>query len=138
MTVQPYLYFNGRAEEAFKFYAEAIGATVTCAMRFKEAPGSESSQQMPPGMEDKIMHANLQIGDSQIMVSDGNSPAPANFDGFSLTLNAADKDEAARTFAALSTGGQVIMPLGETFFSPAFGMIADPFGVKWIIIVATM
>ncbi len=133
MPVQPYLFFDGRCEEAITFYIQALGAEVEILMRYKEAPDPP-----PPGThegyEDKVMHANMRIGDSSVLMSDDCMGHP-RFEGFSLTLTAADADEAGRKFAALGDGGTVAMPLGKTFFSPAFGMLTDRFGVRWMVIV---
>ena len=131
MHIQPYLFFNGRCEEALNFYRTAVGAEITALIRFKDNP---QPQMNPPGSEEKIMHASFRVGASEIMASDGCGEA-ASFSGLSLSLSAADAVEAARLFNALADGGQVRMPLSETFFSPRFGMLADRFGVGWMVIV---
>jgi PhnB protein len=135
MQVQPYLSFDGRCEEAINFYRTAVGAEVTMMMRFKESPEPHQPGMMPPGSEDKIMHASLRIGDSTVMASDGRCAGHPGFQGFSLSLTVPDVARAQRLFAALSDGGQVKMPLTKTFFSPSFGMLADRFGVSWMIMV---
>ena len=135
MKVQPYLHFNGRCEEALEFYRKAIGAQVSMQMRFKESPMQGQPGMVPPGSENKIMHASFRVGDTELMASDGNCQGKTSFQGISLTINAADEEEAERLFAALSEGGQVQMPLTKTFFSPRFGMVADRFGVSWMVIV---
>lgn len=132
MQVQPYLFFDGRAEEALEFYRSKLGAKVEMLMRFKESPEPMPGG-APPG--DKVMHACLRIGDTAVMASDGNCAGRPSFQGFSLSLNARDAAEAKRLFDALGEGGQVQMPLGKTFFSPAFGMLADRFGVSWMVVV---
>jgi PhnB protein len=131
MQVEPYLYFNGRCEEALEFYKKALGAKVEALMRFKENPQVESS----PGTEEKVMHACFRIGESTLMASDGMCSGQMRFEGISLTINAASIAEAERLFAALGEGGKVQMPMTETFFSPRFGMVADKFGVSWMVIV---
>lgn len=131
MQIQPYLFFNGRCDEAIAFYRAAVGAEVTMLMRFKEGPEPAS-----PGTEEKVMHASLRIGDTTVMLSDGHSSGSLNFDGFALTLIVADEAEADRVFAALGDGGTVQMPLTKTFFSSKFGMVADRFGVLWMVYVA--
>ena len=136
MQVQPYLFFDGRAEEAAEFYKKAVGAEVTMLMRFKECPEPAQPGTMPPGSEEKVMHMSLRIGEATVMASDGNCQGKANFQGFALSLTAADEAEAERLFAALGDGGQVRMPLTKTFFSPRFGMVADRFGVTWMVITA--
>jgi PhnB protein len=130
MQVEPYLFFEGRCEEALDFYRRALGAEVTMLMRYKESPDPTMS---PPGAEDKVMHANLRIGNTTVMASDGLCEGHPVFQGFALSLSLTDKAEAERLFTALSDGGEVQMPLGETFFSPLFGMVADRFGVSWMI-----
>ncbi|WP_394757409.1 VOC family protein [Rhodoferax sp.] len=135
MTLEPYLFFNGRCEEAIAFYQEAIGAEVTSQMRMNEAPDPPPPGAVPPGFENKIMHANLRIGAMNLMVSDGNSEVPPRFTGFTLSLGVADTAQAERSFNALAQGGKVLMPLGKTFWSPCFGMLEDRFGVGWMVIV---
>lgn len=135
MQVQPYLFFDGRCEEAAEFYRKALGAEVTMLLRFKDSPEPPQSSMLPPGMEDKVMHMSMRIGDTTVMASDGHCQGKANFQGFSLSLSAPDVAAAERLFAALANGGQVQMPLGKTFFSPCFGMVADRFGVGWMVIV---
>lgn len=135
MQVQPYLYFNGRCEEALEFYRNTLGAEVQMLMRFKESPEPLQPGMVPPGGEDKVMHASFRVGESTIMASDGRCTGQPSFQGFALTLTVGSEDEADRAFAALSDGGQVRMPLTKTFFSPRFGMAADRFGVLWTILV---
>jgi len=134
MQIQPYLSFEGRADEALGFYKKALGAKEGMVMRFKEAP-PEAQANMTPGSGDKIMHMSFTIGDTELMGSDGMCTGKATFEGVALTYNAKDPAEAEKVFKALSDGGQVRMPLGKTFFSPSFGMLADKFGLGWMIIV---
>jgi PhnB protein len=136
MQVLPYLYFDGRCDEALAFYQKHLGATVESLMRFKDAPPSPAggcTGPMPPA--DKVMHASFKIGGSTLMASDGNSLGKPQFQGISLSLVVRTAEEAERVWAALAEGGQVQMPLGETFFSPRFGMVADRFGVSWMVVV---
>jgi PhnB protein len=135
MQVQPYLFFDGRAEEAINFYRKTLGAEVTTLMRFKESPQPHPPGMIPPGGENKVMHAALKIGEATVMASDGRCEGKPNFQGFALSLNAPNDAEAERLFAALADGGQVQMPLNKTFFSSRFGMVADRFGVSWMIVV---
>ena len=114
-TVQPYLDFNGRAEEAIEFYKQKLGAKVEMIMRNKEAPQQPPPGVMPPNSGDKIMHSYLRIGDSFVMITDGFLTGKTQFAGFSLTLSAASEAEAKRLFNALAEGGEVKMPLGKTF-----------------------
>ena len=136
MLIQPYLFFDGRCEEAIEFYGSKLGAKVTMLMRFSESPEPHPPGMVSPGSENKIMHSSFSIGDTNIMASDGNCKGKPSFQGFSLSLTTADKVEAERLFTALGDGGQVQLPLAKTFFSACFGMIADRFGVSWMIIVA--
>lgn len=136
MQVEPYLFFNGRCEEALDFYRSALGAEVTSLMRYKDSPEPMEPGMVPPGSENKVMHANLRIGETQIMASDGDCAGQPDFRGFSLTITVADAAEADRMFAALADGGQVQMPLARTFWSPRFGMLVDRFGLGWMVNVA--
>ena len=131
MQIQPYLFFDGRCDEALAFYQKALGAKVEMLMRFKENPSPAAN---PPGSDDKVMHSCIRIGDAAVMASDGNCAGKPSFQGFSLSLTAKDVPEAKRLFAALGESGQVQMPFAQTFFSPGFGMVADRFGVSWMIV----
>jgi PhnB protein len=133
--VQPYLFFNGRCEEAVEFYRQALGAKVEMMMRFKESPEPPQPGMVPPGFENKIMHTSFTVGQTTVMASDGCSADKANFEGFSLSIAVASEAEAQRVFGALSQGGQVRMPLTKTFWSPCFGMVADRFGIGWMVSV---
>jgi PhnB protein len=133
--VQPYLFFNGRCEEAIDFYRNALGAEVEMMMRFHESPEPPQPGMVPPGFENKIMHTSFRVGRTTLMASDGCSAEKARFEGFSLSLSVPTKAEADRAFAALSDGGQVRMPLTKTFWSPRFGMVTDRFGIGWMISV---
>ena len=135
MAVQPYLFFNGRCEEALAFYKERLGATVEMMMRFKENPDAGAMEHMKVNPE-AVMHASLRIGDAMIMCSDGMAgDGKTNFQGFSLALEVATEAEADRAFEALARDGQIQMPIGKTFFSPRFGCVADKFGVSWMVMV---
>lgn len=140
MQVQPYLFFNGRCEEAAAFYKKALGAEVTALMRFKDNPDPPAAGCDAPGYPagaaaDKVMHMSMRIGEATILASDGMNSGPPKFEGFSLALSVADDAEAKRRFEALSDGGEVRMPLAKTFFSSSFGVVADRFGVPWMIVV---
>ena len=133
MSIQPYLFFDGRCEEAVAFYKEALGAEVVMLMRYRDSP-QQAPGSVPPGGEDKVMHAALKIGEASLLVSDGLCGGQPSFKGFSVALWVPDAATAARLFAALAEGGQVQMPLAPTFFSPGFGMVADKFGVPWMVV----
>lgn len=134
MHVQSYLFFNGRCEEAIEFYKKTLGAKVEMMMRFSESPEKANMPVQPN--PNSIMHSCFKIGDTAIMASDGcGDGTAAEFKGFSLSISAKDEAEARRLFAALSDGGQVHQPLIKTFFSPAFGMVQDKFGMGWMVVV---
>jgi len=135
MHVQPYLFFNGRCEEAIEFYRKTLGAEVAMLLRMKDSPEPAQPGMVPPGSENKIMHTTFRIGDTTLMASDGRCEGLPNFQGFSLSVAVPNEAEADRVFAALADGGQVQMPLAKTFWSPRFGMVADRFGVSWMISV---
>jgi PhnB protein len=132
--VQPYVFFDGKCEEALEFYKKALGAEINMMMRFKESP--EAS---PPGCAptdtNKIMHAQFRIGETVIMASDGRATGNPKFEGFALSITVKTEADADKAFNALSQGGKVEMPLGKTFFSARFGMVVDKFGVFWMILV---
>jgi PhnB protein len=134
MPIEPYLFFEGRCEEAIQLYAKVLGAKVEMMMRNKESPEPPPPGMLPAGSENKVMHASLRIGESRIMASDGHCSGKPGFKGISLSVAARDEAEAKRFFAGLSDGGSVQMPLGKTFFARAFGMLTDRFGVPWMII----
>jgi PhnB protein len=134
MNVQPYLFFEGRCEEAIEFYKRHIDAQVVMLMRNREAPDKPPPGMLQPGSENKVMHASLRIGDATVMASDGRCSGKAHFAGFSLSLGARDDAHAKRLFDALAEGGSVTMPLGKTFFASSFGMVTDRFGVPWMVI----
>jgi PhnB protein len=134
-TIHPYLFFAGQCEEAINFYRKALGAEIVMLMRYKEAPPGHSPQPMPPDWGGKVMHARIRIGNSTILLADGRSEKTHEVQGFSLSLTVPDAADAEKLFAALSKGGKVEMPLAKTFFSPAFGMVKDPFGILWMVYV---
>jgi PhnB protein len=136
MKVEPYLFFEGRCEEALEFYRTALGAEIIMKMRYSENP--EPQQQSPgcgPIPPDAIMHASFRIGETNVMASDGMASGRPEFKGITLSISPATDADAQRLFAALSDGGQVQMPLAKTFFASSFGMVADRFGVSWMLVV---
>ena len=130
--IQPYLFFNGRCDEAIAFYQSALGAEVVMLMRRKDAP-DPSPMPLPPGTENKVMHATLNIGGAIVMASDGMNNGVAEFKGFSLSLAYPTEAEAQRAFNALADGGRIDMPLGKTFWSACFGVVTDRLGVQWMV-----
>ena len=135
MQVQPYLFFDGRCEEALEFYRSALGAEVTSLHRFKDSPEPHAPGMIPPGADNKVMHASFRVGSTTVLASDGRCTGHPSFEGFALSLTVPNDAEAERLFAALGQGGQVQMPLSKTFFSSRFGMVADRFGVSWMVYV---
>lgn len=121
MHVQPYLFFDGRCEEALDFYRDALGAEVTVLMRVKDSPEPTPPGTYPPDSDNKVLHANFRIGETQLMASDGYAKGKPVFQGFSLSLSPPTDAEAQRLFSTLGEGGQVQMPLSKTFFASSFG-----------------
>jgi PhnB protein len=136
MRIEPYLFFDGRCEEAIQFYKANLGAEVQMMMRFGDGPKPpQGGGECGNAPADKIMHATLQIGDAVVMASDGRCTGQPKFDGFSLSFSAKNDAEAQKVFNALANGGKINMPLTRTFFSSSFGMVNDKFGVPWMVIV---
>lgn len=137
MQVQPYLFFDGRCEEAVAFYRQALGAQVVMLMHYSDAPAAGAGCPGGTPAADKVMHACLQIGQSQVMASDGYAAGHPEFKGVSLSIAADDDAQARRFFDALADGGQVQQPLEPSFFASSFGMVADRFGVSWMVVAGT-
>jgi PhnB protein len=133
MQIQPYLFFNGRCEEAIAHYQQALGAQVSLLLRYRDSPDPTPPGMLPEGFDDKVMHASLDIGGAGLMMSDGCSTEGAQFNGFSVSLVVEDEATARRMFDALAVGGQITMPMGRTFWSACFGMLSDRFGLGWMI-----
>ena len=137
MAIQPYLFFSGHCEEAIEFYKKALGAKVTMLMRFKDNPDPPPPGQIPEGLDDKVMHGSLRIGDAELMVSDGMGTGKTAFSGFSISVTGRNEAEVDRFFNALAEGGKVEMPVGKTFWAQRFGMVQDQFGVSWMVTTAS-
>jgi len=140
IQIEPYLFFNGRCEEAIQFYQQTLGAEVQFMLRNRENPEPQSAApedcRLPPGTDDKVMHATVRVGNTNMMMSDGLCDGKPVFEGFRLSFTVADAAAADRIFNALGAGGSVQMPLAKTFWSPCFGMLTDRFGVGWMVSVA--
>jgi PhnB protein len=136
-VVQPYLFFNGNCEQAVEFYRTALDAQVEMVMRYKDSPEAQTPGTVPPGFENKIMHASFCVGETKVMASDGCANENSGFKGFSLALSVPTEADADRVFNALANGGQVQMPLAKTFWSPRFGMVQDQFGIGWMVTVVS-
>jgi PhnB protein len=135
MNLDPYLFFEGCAEEALNFYASALDGSIEGLMRFSDAPAPIPPECLPPGGPLKLMHASLNLGSQRIMMSDGVPLGGFGFRSFSLALQFETEPEARRAFEALCAGGRADFPLAATFFSPCYGMLTDRFGVQWTIMV---
>ncbi len=133
-SITPYLMFAGRTEEAIEFYRSALGAEVEMLMRFSESPEPPPEGMLPPGYENKVMHASILIQGERVMMSDG-CGEEQKFGGFSLAMAVETEEDARKAFDALAEGGTVQMPLTKTFWSPAYGMLLDRFGVHWMVMV---
>jgi PhnB protein len=133
-VVQPYLFFDGRCEEAIEFYKKALGAEVDMLLRYKDSPEPPPPGCAPPD-SNKVMHASFRVGETQIRASDGRCSGKPDFKGFALSLTVKTEAEADKAFKVLADGGKIEMPLGKTFFSARFGMVVDRFGVLWMVIV---
>ena len=131
-SVQPYLFFGGRCEEALELYRSAVAAEVEILSRFKDAPEPGMTQ---PGMENKVMHASFRVGETLLMASDGSGDGQLRFEGFSLSIIVPDEEKAEKIFNALADGGKITMLLEKTFWAPKFGMLEDRFGVGWMVSV---
>lgn len=136
MSIEPYLFFNGRAEEAIDLYERALGARIEMLMRYRESPEPIPDDRLPSGFADKVMHASLLIGKGRVMMSDGCEASPMSPGGFALSLALPDEAEARRAFEALAADGRIDLPIGRTFWSPCFGMVTDRLGVRWMVTVA--
>ncbi len=133
ISIQPYLFFNGRCEEALDFYRSALGAEIVSMMRFSDSP--EPHPGLQAGNENKVMHASVRIGETMLMASDGRCDGEPQFGGFTLAITVPNDAEADRVFDALGQGGKVEMPMTKTFWTSKFGMLEDRFGLGWMISV---
>ena len=133
MQIQPYLFFDGSCEQALQFYQRAVGARTEMIMRFKDSPEPPPPGMVPPNYGDKVMHSSSRIGDSIVMAADDCTGGTQVHSGFALSISTGDAGLAKKYFDALADGGQVMMPLSKTFWSPAFGMLRDRFGIHWMV-----
>ena len=130
MQMNPYLFFNGQCEAAFKFYAQCLGGKIEAMLRHE---GTPAEKEVPSEWRDKILHASLVFGDNVLMASDA---PPGHFDkpqGFSVSLSVSEPAQAERLFNALAQNGTITMPIAQTFWSVRFGMLVDQFGIPWMI-----
>lgn len=129
-SLNVYLHFNGNCEEAFALYSKVLGGKNAMTMRYGEAP---AHGQQPPGFDKKIMHTRFYVGDAVLMGSDAPPDRFQKPQGFSVSYNCETPEEADRVYNALSAGGQIIMPIQETFWAQRFGMFVDKFGTPWMV-----
>lgn len=134
-SLQPYLFFRGRCEEAIEYYKRVLGAEVEMMMRFRDNPDKPGPDKVPAELDNRIMHASLRIAGAEVMMSDGMKSGPLDFQCMSLSLSVSSEAECDRIYNALAAEGTVQMPIGPTFFARRFGAVADKFGVLWMIIV---
>ena len=134
-TIQPYLFFGGRCQEALDFYARALGAEVEMVLRFDESPHPMPEGMLAPGFEKKVMHSQFRVAGNTILASDGCNEKDGGFHAMSLVYSTGEEAEARRAFDALAQGGDVNMPLQKTFWSPCYGMLKDRFGLHWQVMV---
>lgn len=136
-TVNIYLNFNGNCEEAFNFYRSVLGGEFPYIGRFKDMPPQEGMPPLPKEMEDKIMHVSLPVSkETSLMGSDTGGEWASTFqqgNNFSISISTDSKEEADRLFNGLSDGGQVTMPMNNTFWGDYFGMFTDKFGINWMV-----
>jgi PhnB protein len=126
MKAVPYLFFGGTCAEALSFYEQVLGARTQALVRFRDMPGAA------PDAGDRVMHAEVIIGDSVVFASDGQGESRGG-SGYALSLTASDDDEAERLFAGLADGGRIDVPLMTTPFASRFGMAADKYGTPWMV-----
>ena len=134
-TLQTYLFFNGRCDEALDYYQQHLEAKVELLFRFNESPDPMPEGSIPEGFENKVMHTEFTIGDTRFLATDHSGIKNKGFAGFSLAITVSDEATLHRAFAALSDGGNVIMPLSPTFWSPLYGQVTDKFGIDWMLML---
>jgi PhnB protein len=130
MQINPYLYFNGKCEEAFRFYELILNGKIEFIMRYDESPMADKT---PPELSKYVTHATLRFGNSVVMGADAPAQRYTKPQGFSVSINLTHVSEAERIFKELSAGGTVVMPLEKTFWAERFGMFTDRFGTPWMI-----
>ena len=129
MKMHTYVNFAGKCAEAFQFYEQHLGGTVTMLMTHGQAP---DQSKVNPEWKDAVLHARISIGGTELMGADIPNAQPMR--SSYLSLNVESDTEAERIFSALSNGGEVFMPMQETFFATLFGQLRDRFGLNWMII----
>lgn len=130
MHINPYLFFDGRCEEAFEFYARVLGGKIVAMLPHE---GTPAEGHVPAEWRSKIMHARLEIGDQALMASDAPPQYQEPMKGFYVSLHYTDPSDAERVFSALAEGGTIRMAMEETFWAARFGMLVDRFGTPWMV-----
>lgn len=130
MQSNPYLFFNGECEAAFKFYEQCLGGKIDSKMTYGESPMAD---QAPPEQRDRIMHAQLTVGDIVLMGADAPPHMFEKPQGFYVNLQFDNVEDAEKIFNALAENGTVRMPFEETFWAKRFAMLIDRFGTPWMI-----
>lgn len=130
MAILPYLSFDGRCAEALRFYEQLLGGRIAMIMTWGESPMAD---QVSPDWSDRVIHATLELDGGELLASDAPPSHYQKPQGFSLSLQTDDLDRAERMFAGLAEGGEIRMPLAETFWAKRFGMVTDRFGIPWMI-----
>jgi len=131
MKLHTYLNYGGNCEEAFRFYEKNLGGKITMMMRYADQPDPQNA---PPGTEKFILYANMEIGETQLMGSDVPPERFQPMRSVYLSLAVDSSEEAERIFKLLTEGGEVFMPMADTFFAFRFGMLRDRFGTSWMIL----
>lgn len=135
MKLHTYLNFPGTCQEAMSFYEKHLGAKVLAKMTFDQMPSQGAPQNLPPGLRrEGILHARFMVGETVVMASDGPPERVQPMRSAYLSLSVDSNEEAERIYNALTEGGEVFMPMGETFFAQRFGQFRDKFGVNWMVI----
>ncbi len=129
MKMNTYVNFPGTCKEALAFYEKHLGGKILMISTFDQMP---DPKMVPPGMEKGVVHSRILIGDTLLMASDGPKVEPMRSAYLSLSVDS--NTEAERIYKALSDGGEIFMPMGETFFAHRFGQFRDKFGINWMVI----
>ncbi len=130
MKLNTYLNYGGNCADALHFYEQHLGGKITFMMTYDQMP---EPKQIPPGCEKKILHASIQIGETVLMASDVAADRFQPMRSVYITLGVDSNEEAERLYALLSEGGEIFMPIGETFFAHRFAMLRDKFGTSWML-----
>jgi PhnB protein len=131
MKLQTFLNYGGNCEQAMRFYEQHLGGRITMLMRRAEQPDQPVTW---PGWENSIQYAIMELGETQLMASDVQPDRFQPMRSVYLSLTVDSSEEAERVWAVLADGGQILMPMAETFFATRFGQLRDKFGTSWMIL----